>query len=52
MGENVYFYCFLNGFGGPEAFQEVARGHSFILTNFQPEPTHLDLVHARFHDFA
>ena len=46
------FFDFLRGFGGPEGFQGVPGGRGYILTKFGLKRRHLDLVHARFHDFG
>ena len=37
---------------GLEAFRGVPGGRGYIVTKFQPKRRHLDLFHARFHDFA
>ena len=39
-------------FWGQEAFRGVTGARGFILTKFGVERRHLDLFHARFHDFG
>ena len=48
---NFRIFVIFVGFGGPEGFQGVPGGRGYILTEFGVKRRHLDLVHARFHDF-
>ena len=46
------FAAFWGGFGSPEGFQGVPGGCGYVVTKFGLKRRHLDLIHAKCHDFA